>query len=41
MHRKKSVLGASVALALLSFLSTAAWGQTYKILHSFGGSGDG
>ncbi|MFZ0313469.1 MAG: choice-of-anchor tandem repeat GloVer-containing protein [Candidatus Korobacteraceae bacterium] len=41
MHRKRFLLGASVAVALLSFLSTAAPGQTYKILHSFGGSGDG
>jgi uncharacterized repeat protein (TIGR03803 family) len=41
MHRKKSLLGASVAVALLSFLSVAACGQTYEILHSFGGSGDG
>jgi len=41
MHRKKSLLRASVALALLSFLSSPAPGQTYRILHSFGGAGDG
>jgi len=41
MHCKKSLLGASVALVLSSLLSTASQGQTYKILHSFGASGDG
>jgi uncharacterized repeat protein (TIGR03803 family) len=41
MYRKRSLLAASLAVALLSFFSTAARGQTYKILHSFGGIGDG
>jgi len=41
MPRKKFLLGASVTVALLSFLSSPARGQTYRILHSFGGSGDG
>ena len=31
----------SLALALFLLFSTVAWGQSYKVLHNFGGPGDG
>ena len=44
MNSMKSAYRWKIALSILTFIllsATAAWAQTYKVLHSFGSPGDG
>src|SRR5208283_893273 len=44
MYSKRFSLAGHIALVIFFFVpvaATSAWAQTYKVLHNFGGTGDG